>query len=51
VRVLLVVLVAAIKVTEPSPMPLEPEVTVSHGTLLSADHEQSAEVATDAVPW
>ena len=39
-------LAATVNATEPSPLPLAPEVSEIHGTLLWAVHEQSLSVDT-----
>jgi hypothetical protein len=43
-------LTATLKVTIPLPVPLAPDVTVTHGALLLAVHAQVAPVVTVTVP-
>jgi hypothetical protein len=44
------VVAATVKFTLPSPVPLAPDVTVIHGTLLFDVHAQPALAVTDTVP-
>ena len=46
VRELVPVFAVALKLTEPLPVPEAPPVTVSHPSLLVADHEQPAAAVT-----
>ena len=50
VRALAAVFAAALKVTEPFPLPVAPAVTVIHDALLEAVHAQPVPTMTEALP-
>ena len=50
VRGVVAVVAAAVKLTDPLPVPLAPALIVSHATLLVADHPHPAPAVTPTVP-